>query len=202
MSLLLHTLILSNHRIMEDASYQYSNLYNDGKYENKESIDAIFDKMRTQIKELTVFVAQRVLFIVQKINDELNEKTIEDRVTIQLLNEKNNQLEKKVIELQQKNEQQASWTQQLGGQSIEEILSSLKQLKQENQVYLNIDSLYFQEYKGILLYEEKNPLVKLEENETKLVDAQMNCDTKVDLIKAEMYVQNDVQVMIQYILTE
>ncbi len=64
-------------------------------------------------------------------------------MTIQLLNEKNNQLEKKVIELQQKNEQQASWTQQLGGQSIEEILSSLKQLKQENQVYLNIDSLYF-----------------------------------------------------------
>ena len=64
-------------------------------------------------------------------------------MTIQLLNEKNNQLEKKVIELQQKNEQQALWTQQLGGQSIEEILSSLKQLKQENQVYLNIDSLYF-----------------------------------------------------------
>lgn len=64
-------------------------------------------------------------------------------MTIQLLNEKNNQLEKKVIELQQKNEQQASWTQQLGGQSIEEILSSMKQLKQENQVYLNIDSLYF-----------------------------------------------------------
>ena len=64
-------------------------------------------------------------------------------MTIQLLNEKNNQLEKKVIELQQKNEQQASWAQQLGGQSIEEILSSLKQLKQENQVYLNIDSLYF-----------------------------------------------------------
>ena len=64
-------------------------------------------------------------------------------MTIQLLNEKNNQLEKEVIELQQKNEQQASWTQQLGGQSIEEILSSLKQLKQENQVYLNIDSLYF-----------------------------------------------------------
>lgn len=151
MSLLLHTLILSNHRIMEDASYQYSNLYNDGKYENKESIDVIFDKMSTQIKELTVFVAQRVLFIVQKENDELNEKTIEDRVTIQLLNEKNNQLEKEVIELQQKNEQQASWAQQLGGQSIEEILSSLKQLKQENQVYLNIDSLYFQEYKGILL---------------------------------------------------
>lgn len=49
---------------MEDASYQYSNLYNDGKYENKESIDVIFDKMSTQIKELTVFVAQRVLFIV------------------------------------------------------------------------------------------------------------------------------------------
>lgn len=64
-------------------------------------------------------------------------------MTIQLLNEKNNQLEKEVIELQQKNEQQASWAQQLGGQSIEEILSSLKQLKQENQVYLNIDSLYF-----------------------------------------------------------
>ena len=64
MILLLHTLILSNHRIMEDASYQYSNLYNDGKYENKESIDAIFDKMSTQIKELTVFVVQRVLFIV------------------------------------------------------------------------------------------------------------------------------------------
>ena len=38
--------------------------------------------------------------------------------------------------------------------------------------------------------------MKLEENETKLVDAQMNCDTKVDLIKAELYVQNDVQVMI------
>ena len=64
-------------------------------------------------------------------------------MTIQLLNEKNNQLEKKVIELQQKNEQQASWTEQRGGQSIEEILSSVKQLKQENQVYLNIDSLYF-----------------------------------------------------------
>lgn len=38
--------------------------------------------------------------------------------------------------------------------------------------------------------------MKLEENETKLVDAQMNYDTQVDLIKAEMYVQNDVQVMI------
>ena len=38
--------------------------------------------------------------------------------------------------------------------------------------------------------------MKLEENETKLVDVQMNCDTQVDLIKAELYVQHDVQVMI------